>query len=198
MMPYECEPKDFCEMDNVKATVDWQADISLHNWAEKLDLACKSHGAVGFIGSTYIIGIIISVLILPRLADLYGRKWVILGCQFLQLPMYFWIFLMTTIEESYIIFFVFGLCFGGSISINNVYVQEQLQKKHRALVLTCGYAVGYSSVGVFVFCLLFITKYGQFWYVIGTLMQVVIILGYLWMPESPEFYFAKGNFVKSK
>ena len=29
-------------------------------------------------------------------------------------------------------------------------------------------------------------------------MQVLIIIGLLWMPESPEFYFAKGRFDESK
>ena len=29
-------------------------------------------------------------------------------------------------------------------------------------------------------------------------MQVLIILGMLWLPESPEFYFAKGRFEESK
>ena len=29
-------------------------------------------------------------------------------------------------------------------------------------------------------------------------MQVLVIIGMLWLPESPEFFFAKGRFDESK
>ena len=31
-----------------------------------------------------------------------------------------------------------------------------------------------------------------------TVLQVFIIIGMLWLPESPEYYFAKGRFDESK
>ena len=93
---------------------------------------------IGFIGSVSFVGIMVSVLTLPRLSDLYGRKWPILATSLVQLPMYFWCFWMSELYEAYIIFFVMGLCFGGSVSINQLYVQELLQKRHRATVLTIG------------------------------------------------------------
>mmetsp|Transcript_13266 Transcript_13266/g.18070 ORF Transcript_13266/g.18070 Transcript_13266/m.18070 type:complete len:164 (-) Transcript_13266:187-678(-) len=89
-----CEPKDFCDNPDIEHTINWDASTSLHNWVVPLDLTCKSHEAVGFIGSIYFIGLMISAFTLPRLADLYGRKWVILGCQFMQVPIYIWIFFM--------------------------------------------------------------------------------------------------------
>ena len=32
----------------------------------------------------------------------------------------------------------------------------------------------------------------------GAIIQVFVIVGMLWLPESPEFYFAKGRFAESK
>ena len=90
----------------------------MHNWVEQLDLTCVSSQKIGFIGSIYFVGIIISVTILPRISDLYGRKWPIIATSVVQLPMYFWCFWMSSLYEAYIIFFVMGLCFGGSVSIN--------------------------------------------------------------------------------
>ena len=75
-----CKTEDWCGKDDVIAEVNWNADRSLHNWVEQLDLACKSDTAVGLIGSTYFYGILISVTFLPRISDLYGRKWPILAC----------------------------------------------------------------------------------------------------------------------
>ena len=75
---------------------------------------------------------------LPRLADIYGRKWPIIICQFIQLPVYIWFFYMSTLAEAYSCFLLMGLGFGGSISINALYVQEFLMKQHRAIVMTIG------------------------------------------------------------
>ena len=74
---YTCEPSDFCDNPNVTATVNWDADKSLHNWVEQIDLTCVSSEKIGYIGSIYFVGIVISSLTLPRISDLYGRKWVI-------------------------------------------------------------------------------------------------------------------------
>jgi len=36
--------------------------------------------------------------------------------------MYFWLFWMKSLYEIYIIFFVMGLGFGGSVSVNSLYL----------------------------------------------------------------------------
>lgn len=45
---------------------------------------------------------------------------------------------MTELYEAYICFFVFGIGFGGSVSINALYMQEFMLKRHRATVLMVG------------------------------------------------------------
>ena len=42
------------------------------NWVGKFDLLCKRKEEIGFIGSSFFIGIIASILIIPRIADKYG------------------------------------------------------------------------------------------------------------------------------
>lgn len=86
----------------------------------------------------YFIGVIISMFSIVRLADLYGRKWPIIICQFIQLPVYFWMFYMQELYEAYICIFLFGIGFGGSVSINSLYMQEFLMKEHRALTMMVG------------------------------------------------------------
>lgn len=79
-VPYECEPKQFCKDSSISYSIDWSSSTSLHNWVEQLDLTCADPDDVGFIGSSYFIGVMISVLILPRLSDIAGRKWPIIFC----------------------------------------------------------------------------------------------------------------------
>ena len=98
----------------------------------------KCDAEIGFIGSSAFIGIVIAMMIIPRLSDIYGRKRPIMACQLLQLPIYFWMFYMTQLWEAYICFFCIGLGFVGSVSINALFMMEFVMKKHRALVLTVG------------------------------------------------------------
>jgi MFS family permease len=64
----------FCDNPNLFHRVDWNDEGSLHNLFEQLDLACSSKAQVGFIGSSLFIGWVLSSLIMPRCADIFGRK----------------------------------------------------------------------------------------------------------------------------
>lgn len=75
-----CEPSDFCGQ-NVRWRYNYDAPTSLNNWVEKLDLACQPPEHIGYIGSAYFVGVLISVLLIPRLADVHGRKRPMLYCQ---------------------------------------------------------------------------------------------------------------------
>ena len=51
----------------------------LVNLVESMDLLCTPHFKVGLIGSCYFIGIIITILPVPMLSDMYGRKTIYLA-----------------------------------------------------------------------------------------------------------------------
>lgn len=46
----------------------------LNNWVDKLGILCESEQNIGFLGSSYYIGIVIAMLLVPALSDAYGRK----------------------------------------------------------------------------------------------------------------------------
>lgn len=46
----------------------------IDNWVEKLDLLCETRQRVGMLGSSFFIGIMSSMLVVPKLTDMYGRK----------------------------------------------------------------------------------------------------------------------------
>ena len=46
----------------------------LNNWVDKLGMLCESQSNIGFLGSSYYIGIVMAMLVIPALSDYYGRK----------------------------------------------------------------------------------------------------------------------------
>ncbi len=98
-----CEPAtSFCEDPTIKHKIDWDDRISLHNWVERLDLACKfyyvywfqgtSKAKIGLLGSIYFAGWAIAAILLPRLSDMFGRKKVYLTA--MSFHFIFWVIII--------------------------------------------------------------------------------------------------------
>jgi MFS family permease len=51
---------------------------------QQLNLLCKSDLTVGWIGSTIFLGWAIASIVLPRISDIYGRKYLFLGLMVLN------------------------------------------------------------------------------------------------------------------
>ena len=69
-----------CVKHPPKHYVDWSNELSLHNWAETLDLKCVPDYLVQRISSIYYIGEIFGCFLIARIPDLIGRKWPITVC----------------------------------------------------------------------------------------------------------------------
>lgn len=57
----------------------------LDNWVNKMDLLCKPQSEIGFLGSCFFIGIIISVAFAPKVSDEKGRLMILRASLFLQI-----------------------------------------------------------------------------------------------------------------
>lgn len=53
---------------------DFVNGYGIHSWIEQYDLLCQSSIAIGMIGSCFFIGCFVGSFILPRIADILGRK----------------------------------------------------------------------------------------------------------------------------
>ena len=67
--------------------INYDDPKSLYNWVETLDLKCiintlkfigESTEVIGMLGSAFFIGWVISNIFVPRLGDIYGRKFIFL------------------------------------------------------------------------------------------------------------------------
>ena len=72
-----------------KYEFDYTGDFSFYNYVERLDLACASPQTMGLLGSAYFAGWTCAAIIVPRLADLYGRKLIWAIAMLIQAPIIF-------------------------------------------------------------------------------------------------------------
>jgi MFS family permease len=54
--------------------IDWEHKHSLSNWVQRFDLYCGKSFEIGLFGSMFFLGYISSCLLVPPLADKFGRK----------------------------------------------------------------------------------------------------------------------------
>ena len=133
---YRCVPVEFCANQSIEHRVDYDHVESLDNWFEKLDLACASPQTVGLIGSALFLGMACGCLVIPRFADIYGRRRIILACQLLMLPILFSFYFMKTALGAEVRFFLSGFGLAGFIFVNFMYFMEFLLKRHRVNIWT--------------------------------------------------------------
>ena len=55
--------------------VDYSDKLSMDNWIDRMNLHCTDPYEIGLFGSFEFIGTSIAALILPPLADSYGRRY---------------------------------------------------------------------------------------------------------------------------
>ena len=79
-----CYQEDICNMkikdmnhrlrDDITFKIDFDDNRSLHNWIEQYHLTCASGNEIGRIGSSFFVGTFIGSILIPRAADVVGRK----------------------------------------------------------------------------------------------------------------------------
>ena len=110
--------------------MNWESKESLHNWVEKLDLACASKTRIGFMGSTFFIGWLVGLLFVPRLADQHGRRKIfIIGCV-LGVFNYIGVIFTTDLTVMTILFGMNGFIMSMRESLGYVFMMEFIPKKY--------------------------------------------------------------------
>ena len=87
-------------------------------------MACETKAKIGFLGSAYFIGWACTLLILPRIADNYGRKYVYRITMTIFAGLLAAVYASKTIESMIVIIFLIGACTSIRISVCFVYMLE--------------------------------------------------------------------------
>ena len=70
--------------------------------------------------------------------------------------------------------------------------------KHRSMTIAGYGVIDGGVVAILVMYFWFVSKDWEPWYLMCILIQIGIIVGLLWLPESPDFLYAKGRYDESK
>lgn len=112
-----------------KFRIDYSDEKSLHNWIEQMNLYCTETYKVGFIGSSFFIGAFLGSFILPRMADIKGRKPIFL----VGLILYFIVVIMTIFNKNLYLawfnMFLGGISETGRYYVAYVYIVEMMPNR---------------------------------------------------------------------
>lgn len=141
------DPAEACTADNIcsgKVTsyqTDWDNIYSLHNWVEKLDLQCVPGWKLGMLGSTIFIGWCFTLPWLPRLSDMYSRKWFFVGGMLVDFALYTVLFFTSSIDWMIVVTTCFGMMTTVRINIAFVYMMELMPRR-----LQSNYCAAYNTI----------------------------------------------------
>jgi len=181
-----CQPADFCGKD-VAYRVSYSCKTCLHNWVEKLSLTCVPKWKVGLLGSSLWMGWVLSLLFLPRIADIYGRRWIYLLGMWLLMPILFAMLFTRSLNAMIAIIFMQGFLSTVRVSIGYVYMLEFIPKPNQTIVGT------WFSMQVPIITLLATLYFSEiskhwFWLVmVGVILLVCCCVLAIMMPESPKY-----------
>jgi MFS family permease len=81
---------------------------------EKMNLLCEPKSKIGLQGSLYFVGLCVTIIPVPLLADKpVGRKWMVFIGNVLLIIAMIGLILTHNIYESYVYFFITGMSFSG-------------------------------------------------------------------------------------
>ena len=89
---------------------------------------------MGLLGSAYFAGWTSAAIMVPRLADLYGRKLVWAAAMLVQAPAILGLTSSDSVLLTQVLLFVMGLCAAGRVSVGFLYIMELIPTHARALV----------------------------------------------------------------
>ena len=154
---------------------------------------------MSLIGSLFFVGTFLGSFVLPRAADIYGRKPLFLIGLSLYIFVVICLYFVGSLAWLYVLLFLGGVSETGRYYVAYVYAIEMMPKRVQD-------ATGIYIFLVFAFAMTYIAL--QFWFItkdvftnnwialVLALMSLVSVT--LFMPESPRFLYSQKRFTECK
>lgn len=107
----------------------------IENWVQQYDLICVEKIKIGFIGSLYWSGVLTLVIVLPWIADKYGRRWVFIAAYGLFLIFAALILSMENLTALYVVIFLTGGTIGGRVIVANNFFMEYFEMRIKDIAI---------------------------------------------------------------
>ena len=153
---------------------------------------------MGLIGSCYFIGFMVGALFIPRSADLFGRRWVVvLGVAVHLIATLLFLFAVN-IEMVYVCQVLLGLQSPSTMQVSFVLITEIVGQKYRpfysTLILSINATLNLIIPGYYYF----VKDYIYLVYFNIALSGVVFLALLFFLVESPRYFTSHRNFRRAR
>ena len=159
---------------------------------------CEPDWKPALLGSLLFFGMLITLPILPCLADRYGRKRFFIAGRIVEFLMYSVMMFTTSWYIMAAIMLGFGMTSTTRLTIGITYLVELFPKKRQTTLLVVFFS---ESALTYTLCTIYFWKLGKDWFdfvVVGyTVCAIALMLSFL-IPESPRTLFALGKIDEGK
>ena len=118
---YPGEIREGVSYRSIKSDPDY-----LNNWVDKLALLCQPQHKIGFLGSSYFLGIIGAMLVVPTLSDHFGRKNIFCMTMIISIISQYGLLISSSLDYSTLYMIMLGATWPGKRVTGLNYILEFL------------------------------------------------------------------------
>jgi MFS family permease len=104
----------------------WTCNVTIYD--HKLNIG-ESKFLIGLMGSSFFLGWVISCIFLPRLADIYGRKWFVFITQCVMASIFICFIFVKDVYSNIGLFILLGTCNVGRSMVAFILMMELTPQK---------------------------------------------------------------------
>ena len=146
------------------------------------------------LGSIYFAGYSIACFIIPRIADIYGRKYIVVVSLWIQLI----IIIGITVSKNFFLtlgfMFFFGTVSVGRSTVNYLYLLELVPKERKVFIGTLINAINECTYIFSSLYFKYVSKEIIWIMILAIIVNLICGIGLIFLPESPEFLYAVKDF----
>jgi len=159
---------------------------------------CEPDWKGAMLGSAGFFGQLLTLPILPLLADKFGRKNFFVGGRIIETILFSVLMYTTNWFVMVAVMLGFGMLATSRLTIGITYLVELFPKKHQTCMLSIFFT---ESSLTYIMCTLYFWKLGKDWFnfvAVGYVTCVVTLILSFFVPESPRALFTLGKIEEGK